>query len=387
MFSRKLTWIVLLTAISALRIPLRRLPRPGRRLAGGSSAMNNHMNVTSTQTAYYANISLGTPPQHLTVLFDTGSSYNYVPSVSCDSTCSGTGRFDSSSSSTYVSEGTTLTLQYGVGTTYGVLSTDTLQIADSLTAASASFVLSAQMEDSANDPFDGLVVRGTQGFAFSVLSDGVPTLVDSLKMQKVITDRVFAFYLSNATFGENSQDTESECFIGEVDTTHARGSLVYIPLKYASFWAVSLNSVTVGSELSLSTNTAIFDTGTSLLVVPESDAYSMLDAFQAAGQCITDSESELIVCDCSGSYPAMVIQLGGHDFELTSEDYFYQEAGQCFLLVASISELNLWVLGDVFLRKYYTVYDMDQERVGLAEATSQAHGLAPLSMLILFISF
>ncbi len=46
--------------------------------------------------------------------------------------------------------------------------------------------------------------------------------------------------------------------------------------------------------------------------------------------------------------------------------------GQCMLAVQGIDLPSMgsamWILGDVFLRKYYTVFDYENRKVGIAEA-------------------
>ena len=272
---------------------------------------------------------------------------------------------------------------------YGTMATDTLAVGNAsvaLTAQGVSFVLAEQMEDSDSRQADGLIVRTMQGFGYSALSNGLPTFMDLLKAQGVISQRVFSFYFSNSSFADYQYDTESECIIGEIDTSKASGNIAYIPLYGTpSFWGVELDSVSLGDQsVDISADVAILDTGTSLLTLPAEDIYSLLSTFSHFGNCNIDANIGYIVCDCSqgvAPYPALRFSLGGYSFSLQGEDYFLQDKGKCVLL-AQGSSLEIWILGNVFLRKFYTVYDMENERVGIAGAVAYSQVLGLIGLII-----
>merc|ERR1712217_870503 len=75
------------------------------------------------------------------------------------------------------------------------------------------------------------------------------------------------------------------------------------------------------------------------------------------------------VVDCSkkSSLPALTVTLGGKEFQLSAEDYVLEVSGQCLFAFMGIDvpppRGPLWIMGDVFMRKYYCVFDYGNKKM------------------------
>lgn len=78
--------------------------------------------------------------------------------------------------------------------------------------------------------------------------------------------------------------------------------------------------------------------------------------------------------DCAkrDSLPDMTFTLTGHNFTITPYDYILEVQGSC---ISAIMGMDLpapvgplAILGDAFLRKYYSVYHLGENYVGLAKS-------------------
>ncbi|DAA16492.1 TPA: progastricsin (pepsinogen C) [Bos taurus] len=225
--------------------------------------------------AYFGEISIGTPPQNFLVLFDTGSSNLWVPSVYCQSqACTSHTRFNHSLSSTYSTNEQTFSLQYGSGSLTGILGYDTLTV-QGIKVPNQEFGLS-KTEPGTNflyAKFDGIM-----GMAYPSLSvDGATTVLQGMLQEGALTSPVFSFYLSSQ---QGSQDGGAVIF-GGVDNCLYTGQIYWAPVTQELYWQIGFEEFLIGDQATGWCSTgcqAIVDTGTSLLTVPQQFLSALLQA-------------------------------------------------------------------------------------------------------------
>jgi len=313
----------------------------------------------SKDLSYYGLISVGTPPQTFEVVYDTGSSNLWVPNAGAQQAgCNVKNVYDHFNSSTFVKNCTPLSITYGSGPVSGYLSVDTVTIAEyqlpNFTFAEMTDVSGLSTAYCLGD-FDGIC-----GMGWEALSNGLPTPMGELARSGQLSDQVFAFYLGHKTKGE--------LVIGGVDPAHYTGDFFVTPLTARDYWRVALTGVKVpGVSWEVEGASAILDSGTSLLAGPQQDVgiiVNMLGAFP-------DPSSGLYFIDCAVS-STLTFSIGGKDFDFSVEDLaIIQENSTCFLGIQSIGPSeSVWILGDVFMRKYYVKFDWCHGEIGIANSTS-----------------
>lgn len=326
---------------------------------------NHPVPITNFMNAqYFSEITIGTPGQTFKVVLDTGSSNLWVPSSECGSiACYLHTKYDSSASSTYKKNGTAFDIQYGSGAVSGYISQDDLRIGDLL-------IKGQDFGEATSEPglafafgrFDGIL-----GLGFDRISvNGVVPPFYQMVNQKLIDEPVFAFYLSDTSEGDDS----SEATFGGINKDRFEGKITTIPLRRKAYWEVDLDSVSYGDATAeLEGTGVILDTGTSLIALP-SQLAEMINAEMGAKKGYNGQYS--IDCAKRDSLPDVTFGLSGYNFTIGPYDYILEVSGSC---ISSFFGMDfpepvgpLAILGDSFLRRWYSIYDLGKGTVGLAKA-------------------
>nr|XP_036225154.1 lysosomal aspartic protease-like [Bactrocera oleae] len=375
-------YIIIIAVISAVqctnlvRIPLHGHEKSHRTLAhvrAEIAGLRNKYNVTRVQSigkeilinsenmGYYGNISIGTPPQYFLVLFDTGSSDFWIPSSKCrinDYACHDHHRYNSSKSSTYISNGERAGMFYGSGDMSGYFSTDTVRIGG-LTIRNQTFVEAIQEPGNAfkHKHFDGILGMGYRSFA----TDQVAPPFYNMWSQHLISKNIFSFYLAR----NGSAQQGGELILGGSDPKYYRGNISYVPVTHQGYWQFTVDSISVNGTSVKQNFQAIADTGTSLIAVGDYEAFVSLN--EKIGAKRINADNFYVNCSTVASLPNVDIRIGGKNFSLKPSTYIHHSNGLCLSSFFYMADY-VWVLGDTFIGNFYTEFDLSNNRVGFALA-------------------
>ncbi|XP_052517639.1 pregnancy-associated glycoprotein 1-like [Budorcas taxicolor] len=243
---------------------------------------------------YEGNITIGTPPQEFQVVFDTGSSEFY------------TSWFRHYKFSTFPPTQKTFSITYGSGNMKGFLAYHTVRIGDlvSIDQLCSQSIVEYGCEGA---PFDG--VLGLNYPNISIF--GAIPIFDNQKNQGAISEPMFAFYLSNISMKRKVIACSGGC-------------------------------------------EALVDTGTSLTLAQEDCSITYRSSTLWVSK-------HYISCFAVYTLPSIIFTINGINYPVPAQAYMLKDSrGHCYTTFKENTvrtSTENWILCDVFLRLYFSVFD------------------------------
>jgi hypothetical protein len=172
---------------------------------------------------------------------------------------------------------------------------------------------------------DGIIGFGPVDLTEGTVSDEdtVPTFMDNLYSQGSIATEVLGVYFAPES-GSDDDDANGELTFGGVDSSRYSGAITYTPAltsgDYAPYWGIRVSAITYGGS-SLGSTSAIVDTGTTLILLPQ----SVYSKFLSASGGRSDSQTGLTKFS-SKPTGSLAFTIGGKQFSLSPSQYLISAA-------------------------------------------------------------
>lgn len=380
-----------------------------RRLYRRDSNDYENLTIISQYSFYSMSLGLGSNEQNVTVLVDTGSSdlwvmgnenpycktgtkkdSKWVDSFDIDSrskiNCTKYGLFDPSSSTSFKSNDTSFSVQYGDTTkSSGVWGNDkALLLGTNVTIPNLSFGVSNLSNSSVGVMgigFPQLEVTYSGGKGNTKTPYMYNNFPKQLQQLGDIKSNVYSLYL-----GDSTETSKGNILFGAVDHSRYDGTLFTVPIintmEKSGYttpiqFDITMNGlgITHGKNSTTFTTTtmpALLDSGTSLMYLPRILVDEIAHSINATYK---DKYGYTVPCSFDNPEPfndtELVFNFNGLLFHTDINNYLLQISADTCLLGISPSTDNSTlsvVLGDIFLSNAYVVYDLDNYQISMAPA-------------------
>jgi len=316
---------------------------------------------------YFGEVAVGSPPQYFKVVFDTGSGILWVPSELCGGeACEDHHRLKEKIDKTLKVDRGYVNIKYGTGNMRGRRATDLVKVAG-VGVDQQDFLLSTDEDGLVfrNGRFDGVMGLGRQDLA-GILSRGesgrgIPFYINAVNSQQLAEPK-FSIFVSK------HMGKPGAVVLGGVNPKLFTGPIFTHKGHSTAYWMVQVGSMKLGNTV-VQTHGAmgIVDSGTSLLVGPPEIIQPILSQVRVEPDCSNMHQLKTLEINMQTTDGKTVT------YKLTPEDYVMKRMGRCKTGIA-IMKIQLKmahpiiILGDTFLRKYYSVYNHQTNEIGFSEA-------------------
>ncbi|KAI0833384.1 aspartic peptidase domain-containing protein [Trametes gibbosa] len=317
--------------------------------------------LSETDGETVGTISIGTPPQELPVVFDTGSPDLWVAATTCDDeSCNElTGkRFDLSKSSTAQKQAGMFNVSYGGGeSALGPIYTDTVTVGG------------LTVKDQYFSPATSEVgfTRGEVGvFGLS------PASISTLRQPPVFEHALALGLLPAGVLGFRLGGAHPEALLGGTNPALYTGAIEYHAVDPTrGFWEAPGGTLKVAGATVVSGLSAIIDSGTGMIVGPPAQVAQFWGAVPGAQESPLGAIAWTFPCDFEGE---VAFNWGGRDWALSAADLSEGKIddetclGNILGLDLGFGD-NIWILGIPFFRGVYAAFSLDDMAVGFATPT------------------
>ena len=304
--------------------------------------------------SYFIQVGVGSNQKPLLMLLDTGAGITWLMGSTCKSNaCTNHTTFGPSDSKTFTANATGFSVAYGTGSVSGSLVKDSLSTAG-LNVDMTFGLANVTSDDFNNFPFDGIL-------GLSMNSGTTDNFLQILTGSKSLPANIFSVALSRNSDGPNT----GEVTFGATDPSKFTGNIGYTPIatkEAGTSWAVVVDDYGFnGNKAGVTGRPAYIDTGTSYVLGPPADVAALHKLIPGA----TSSDGVNYQVPCDTTTPVEVI-ISGVSYAISPRDWI-SGSGNCTSNIHGHEVVQgAWLLGDVFLKNVYAVFDFDQSRVGFA---------------------